>query len=130
LTPSALYVSPDITVADEDLVEFDAGVYTLVFANDVTIDLNGYSIIGVTPCAGFPPVCSPTGTGAGIDGFTFSVQNTTVRNGTVRGMGYRGVAIRDYATANIAWLPRSTRTRLEPSRVRQSRLEARSATGI
>jgi hypothetical protein len=55
-----------------------------IAADDVTVDLNGFSIIGPIVCSGGPPVtsCSP-GTGAGI----FSDKaNTTVLNGTIRGM--------------------------------------------
>src|SRR6266446_3470936 len=44
----------------------------LITADNVTIDLNGFSIIGPTVCSGSPPVtsCSPTGTGHGVDGGT------------------------------------------------------------
>ena len=54
-----------------------------VTASDVTIDLNGFSIIGETSCPGFPPVCTGTGSGVGIASAseTFSV---AVENGVVR----------------------------------------------
>jgi hypothetical protein len=68
----------------------------LVTADNVTIDLNGFSIVGPTVCVGAPlgPVtsCSPTGTGAGVDGGLHS--SITVVNGSVRGMGQAGIILR------------------------------------
>lgn len=57
-----------------------------ITADNVSIDLNGFSIIGPVVCSGGPPVtgCSPSGFGAGI---TSSNANISVSNGTVRGMG-------------------------------------------
>ena len=62
-----------------------------ITADEVTIDLNGFSIVGPTICGGSPVSCSPTGTGIGVDGQ--SQRNVTVVNGTVRGMGNIGVAV-------------------------------------
>ncbi len=64
-----------------------------VQADNVTIDLNGFSILGPTVCSGGPPVtsCTPTGTGNGIDGG--SSTNIAVLNGAVRGMGRSGVVL-------------------------------------
>jgi hypothetical protein len=62
----------------------------------VTIDLNGFSIIGPTVCTGFPLSCSPTGTGMGVAtalNDPLESFGATVRNGTVRGMGSIGVAL-------------------------------------
>jgi hypothetical protein len=62
-----------------------------VNAEAVTIDLNGFSIIGPVLCSGTPvSSCSDTGSGEGILSFA---RNTTVRNGTVRGMGFFGVSL-------------------------------------
>lgn len=65
----------------------------LVQADNVTIDLNGFAILGPTVCSGGPPVtgCTPFGTGKGIDSGTH--KNTTVVNGTVQGMGNTGVKL-------------------------------------
>jgi hypothetical protein len=61
-------------------------------ANDITVDLNGFTISGPTVCSVVPTECSPTGTGDGV--FASAVaRNATVLNGTVRGMGRRGVSI-------------------------------------
>jgi hypothetical protein len=59
-------------------------------ANNVTIDLNGFSIVGPTICVAGPGggaviSCSPTGGGTGV--LAIQRRNVTVVNGTVRGMG-------------------------------------------
>jgi len=61
----------------------------LVTADDVTIDLNGFAIIGPNVCSGDPLVCNNNGTGKGID--ASGKQNIKVYNGTVRGMGNAGI---------------------------------------
>lgn len=67
-----------------------------ITAMNVTIDLNGFAIIGPTVCSGTPPItpftCTPTGSGGGIvaEG---SSETTTVLNGTVRGMGGAGISV-------------------------------------
>ena len=79
-------LTSNLVVADEGL---DAIV---VQAANVTIDLNGFSIVGPTVCAGTPPghACSPeNATSAGIDAGTFP--GLTVTNGTLRGMPQAGV---------------------------------------
>jgi len=66
----------------------------IVTASDVTIDLNGFSILGPTVCTGGPPVtaCAPTGGGNGIDNTLGTPPiGLTVKNGTIRGMGSRGI---------------------------------------
>jgi hypothetical protein len=63
--------------------------------NNVSIDLNGFAIIGPANCSGTPLVCSPCGAGFGIAASTRS--HITVLNGTVRGMGFRGVQVQHYA---------------------------------
>ena len=77
----------NLTVPDENTNAID------VSADDVTVDLNGFAIVGPTVCTGTPVTsCSPTGTGRGIE-FVFPSGNTSVLNGTVRGMGNSGVVI-------------------------------------
>ena len=65
-----------------------------ITANDVTIDLNGFSIIGPVVCQGIPPVCSP-GTGSGVSSFK---DNVSISNGKILGMAFgtflNGTAIR------------------------------------
>ena len=64
-------------------------------ADDVTIDLNGFSIIGPNVCngAGNTPTtsCSLSSLGNGIDGFTHS--RITVLNGAVRGIPFEGIVL-------------------------------------
>jgi hypothetical protein len=66
----------------EDLTAIQSG------SEDVTIDLNGFSIIGPVQCSGSPRVCAPAGDGVGV----FTSAGSAVRNGTVTGMGDRGVS--------------------------------------
>jgi hypothetical protein len=61
-----------------------------ITADNVTLDLNGFSIIGPAVCSGGPPVTSCSGnsggTGVNVIQANRSVMNTTVINGTVTGM--------------------------------------------
>jgi hypothetical protein len=79
----------------------------IVKADDVTLDLGGFSIRGVTVCSGNPPAtpltCSPTGDGIGVfvdDSAGFFYTRTEIRNGSVVGMGNYGLLLGD-ADANI-----------------------------
>ena len=57
---------------------------------NVTIDLNGFAILGPVTCSEFPTItCSGSGTGSGIVGLVFA--NLVVRNGFIQGMGRDGV---------------------------------------
>jgi hypothetical protein len=61
-------------------------------ATNVTIDLNGFAIIGPESCSGTPIVCTPgAGGGDGINSAAFG--SITVKNGIVRGMGRLGVVV-------------------------------------
>ncbi len=62
-----------------------------VSADEVSIDLNGFAILGPVTCSGGPPVtaCSASGNGIGIDGAGFN--GITVTNGKVRGVGLYGI---------------------------------------
>jgi hypothetical protein len=58
----------------------------------VTIDLNGFAILGSTDCSGGLNPCAGDGSGFGITtGFATSQFNITLRNGTIQGMGGGGV---------------------------------------
>jgi len=75
-----------------DLVSPDANTHGIeVLADDVTIDLNGFSISGPVTCTSFGVNLNCTPNGGVGDGVRSSKLNTTVMNGTVRGMGRTGV---------------------------------------
>ncbi len=65
-----------------------------VQAADVTIDMNGFQIVGPVNCSGLPPaeprLCTPQNliNGQGISG---AVSGMTVRNGSIRGVPGTGV---------------------------------------
>src|SRR5438552_13182415 len=82
-------LSGNLTVPDANTTAI------LITAEDVAIDLNGFSIIGPAVCAGFPFVtsCSPTGTGRGVDQGISGPSSTTVVNGSIRGMGSDGILL-------------------------------------
>jgi len=69
-----------------------------VTADNVTIDLNGFSINGPTVCTSNPTNCGGSGGGAGIHSGDFNIgtihaRGIKVYNGTVRGMGFHGVRL-------------------------------------
>jgi hypothetical protein len=76
-------LSGNLLVRDENTTAI------VVTADNVTINLNGFSILGPTVCVGNPVACSPVGTGNGVDGGTHN--SITVVNGNVRGMGHSGI---------------------------------------
>jgi hypothetical protein len=87
--PGSYRLRSNITVPDENTTAI------VVATNDVTIDLNGFSILGPTTCTGSPTVtsCAPLGTGNGID--AAGRQSVSVMNGTIRGMGNHGITLDD-----------------------------------
>jgi hypothetical protein len=86
--PGSYRLSGNLTVPN-------ANTSAIVIATDyVTLDLNGFSILGPTVCSGASFVvtsCSPTGNGDGISGSLHN--NITVMNGIVKGMGRFGVTL-------------------------------------
>ena len=83
-------LASNLTVPDENTTAIR------ILVSNVTLDLNGFSIIGPVVCTGTPPTCTPAnGTGVGVDG---AAANITVMNGTVRGMGRGGVSVGDNGT--------------------------------
>jgi hypothetical protein len=71
--------------ADTNVIEVEA--------SQVTIDLNGFALIGVTDCDYSSSACTNTGSGNGIEAILTGVENVTVKNGTVSGMGSTGVEL-------------------------------------
>lgn len=79
-----------------------------MLADDVTLDLGGFSIRGVTVCTGDPPAvpisCTPTGSGHGVfidDTLPEIPVRTEVRNGAIVGMGSAGIVIGDGAAGAV-----------------------------
>jgi len=67
----------------------------VVNANNVSIDLNGFTLSGPAVCSGTTVSCTNPGTGDGID--ASNDDNIIVRNGTIRGMGDAGIRVRNHA---------------------------------
>ena len=65
--------------------------------DEMTIDLNGFGLIGPTRCSGSPLTCTPAGSGVGI----FANQSITIRNGFIIGMGGRGIWVHSGAGAIV-----------------------------
>ena len=80
-----------------NLVVKEASVTVIeITANDVTIDLAGFSIVGPNTCAGTPVECTVSGGGIGVKAVADagpSPENVRVMNGTVRGMGGHGIRL-------------------------------------
>jgi len=85
-TPGSYIFASDINVPDADTTAIS------IMTDDVTLDLNGFSILGPSDCSGFGAAltCAPTGMGNGISS---SRKGITIRNGTIRGMGSLGIRL-------------------------------------
>jgi len=94
-TSGYFVLTSNLTVPDQNTTAIQ------VNADNVTIDLNGFAILGPTVCPtdGFNVAgpCAPTGGGWGIDGYSNTGGagrlNTRVINGTINGMGAYGVVL-------------------------------------
>jgi hypothetical protein len=76
-----------------DLIVPDANTTAIeITAGFVTIDMNGFSIIGPAVCSGHPVACVSTGSGVGIIARAGAKQ-VKVFNGTIHGMGGNGIDI-------------------------------------
>jgi len=69
-----------------------------ITADNVTLDLNGFSIIGPNVCTPNPTRCTFSGGGVGVHAGSFTAgvvapQGVRVMNGMVRGMGFHGVRV-------------------------------------
>ena len=87
-----------------NLIVTEASVTVIeITADDVTLDLAGFSIIGPNTCAGTPVACTFVGGGIGVkavaEAGVLSPENVRVMNGTVRGMGGHGVRLIGNGTA-------------------------------
>ena len=67
----------------------DANTRGVTLAESAVLDLNGFSIVGVTTCTGTPVTsCTPVGTGDGV----YANDMATIRNGKVSKVGHYGIA--------------------------------------
>jgi hypothetical protein len=85
---------------ESNLVVPNANVSAIkITADNVTLDLNGYSIIGPGLCKDNGttlPTCLPAGTGIGVlagSDTTLGPRSVRVLNGSVRGMGSHGIQL-------------------------------------
>ncbi len=79
-----------------------AGPLIIVDANHVTLDLNGFSLVGGASCGAAGGICTPIGQ-AGFDGVyaNTGAHNLTVRNGVVRGVIGAGLELQGLAARVI-----------------------------
>jgi hypothetical protein len=84
--PGSFKLSGNLTVPDANTTAIE------ITSDNVTLDLNGFSILGPVVCSGFPVTsCTPTGSGSGVKAGLAT--NVTVLNGVIRGMGAVGVEL-------------------------------------
>jgi parallel beta helix pectate lyase-like protein len=85
--PGSYKLSGNLTVGDVNA----QGI--VISADHVTIDLNGFAILGPATCS---PTCSVSTAGIGITTALTAEKrvNITVRNGTIQGMGGSGINLR------------------------------------
>lgn len=77
-----------------NLTQGDQNVHTIsIETSNVTLDLNGFALIGPVTCTGTPvDTCAPAdGTGDGIRVAPAVESNVTIMNGAIQGMGKKGI---------------------------------------
>lgn len=84
--PGSYKLSSNLIVPDANTTGIE------IAASHVTIDLNGFAILGPTDCSGGLNPCAGAGSGVGITN-TGVQYNIAVRNGTVQGMGFGGIRL-------------------------------------
>ncbi len=90
-TPGSYVLTSDLVIPGADtsaIVTTGPSLST----NQLTIDLNGFQIVGPTQCSGPDTSCNPTGTGDGIRVGPGGAWTLTVRNGYIVGMGNLGIS--------------------------------------
>jgi hypothetical protein len=80
-------LSGNVTVPDANTSAIQIG------ADNVTLDLNGFSILGPVGCGGNPVTCTQGSAAAVGIGNLFGNSNITVSNGTIRGLGGYGILL-------------------------------------
>lgn len=103
-------LTSDLAVPDENTTAIR------ISADDVSIDLAGFEILGPVVCSGSTVGCTPaSGTGSGIEVAAPNVAGIWIHDGSVRGMGAYGVFV-------------ATQSTLTNLRVRSNRLNGASAS--
>ncbi len=93
--PGSYLLTGDLIVKDGAVPARDTNAIEVVTV-DVSIDLNGFAIIGKTTCV--IGVCDLVGVGVGVD--ASAGENTSVYNGVVRGMGGHGLVLGSSSAAH------------------------------
>ena len=65
----------------------DANTTAITLNENSALDLNGFTIQGVTTCSASPTLCTNTGSGYGVNAYG----GAQIRNGTILGMGSAGI---------------------------------------
>lgn len=85
--PGSYRLSGNLVVPNSDTTAVE------IMASHVTLDLNGFAILGPTDCAGGANPCAGAGAGHGISASAGPLFNITIRNGTIQGMGDIGIVL-------------------------------------
>jgi hypothetical protein len=90
--PGSYKLVGNLTVPNENTTAVE------ITGNDVTLDLNGFAIMGPTVCPySGGGACAPLGTGVGVLAEAIvnpnRFANGAIQNGTIRGMGSRGILV-------------------------------------
>jgi parallel beta-helix repeat protein len=88
--PGSYILTGNLTVPDASTTAIE------ITAENVTLDLNGFTISGPTRCSGGGSsiVCSPFGSGDGINSIS---RHTIVKNGSITGMGNTGILVAGFS---------------------------------
>lgn len=93
--PGSYLLAGNLTVPNANTTAIE------IASDHVTLDLNGFAILGPVDCSG--ATCVGTGTGRGVvtapPGQATPRFNITVRNGTIQGMGQDGIRL--YGDSNL-----------------------------
>jgi len=85
--PGSYKLSSNLTVPDANTDGID------ITADNVTVDLNGFSLLGPTVCHGSPITCIRNNGTASGNGISSSNANIVVMNGQIKGMGFNGISL-------------------------------------
>lgn len=119
--PGSYRLTGNLQVPDEDTTGIEITV------ESVTIDLNGFTIRGITECG--TSSCSPVGdpaTGEGVKGDDF----VTVRNGFVESMGAFGILLGQYSVVEDVTARSNALSGIRASRVLNSVAVGNGASGV